>query len=1068
MGFAGYRTKKCQSARNRSPIGLSGFSPHAALDQLDRWPELLGGTVSALGQVMEFRLLGPVEVVINGKPVAIAASRQQIVLALLLLEVGHAVSVGRIIDALWGDEPPRTARCQVQITISALRRLLGEFVILTQPPGYLINVPPEVIDHACFEKLTASAEKAAAEHRIPEAVRDLRSALGLWRGPALESVQSEVIQAAATRLNEWRISTYHDCLDLELQLGWHQELIGELAELVAEHPLNERFRCQLMLALYRAGRQAEALETFRAGREVLQDELGLDPGTELCCLEQAILTRDPRIGPPGPRHPAGPPGKTSATPIPRQLPRTIAGFTGREEILAEVSQIVTGQDTKGDSPDVPVVVLSGRGGIGKTALALRAAHLLSSEFPDGQLFLQLRADMCISTASVLEHLLRSFGVHPDAMPPDIDGRAAMYRSLLAGLRVLVVIDGAASKNHIVPFLPGAPGCAVIVTCARHITAELEGVHQIQVGPLDEQSASSLLVTLVGASRVSAEPQAARELVRLCEGIPLALRVVAAKLGIRPHWPISHMVAQLQDETGRLDELDLDGTSIRATLAIAYEILDQPTRRLLRRLSLLGTVDFASWVGAPLLDADIGYAEDLLQQLVASHLVEANVTGDGTVRFQLHDLVRIYAVERLADDESTADRLDAVRRLLSCWLFISTTAHRRIYGGDFAVLHGTAEHWPLPAGSVSLLLRNPVDWFRAERTSLVTAIFQAAQLGMDELCWDLAVTAVTLFESGLYGDDWRDSHASALDVVRSADNKRGEAALLYSLGTLETGVRVATANSYFEQSLKIFGEIGDNQGRALALSGLALVDTLEGDYDKALARYQQAVAGFRGSDDQASEAYTLKAMAQVSADRLDYASAEHMLDAALLIARKLGATRLSAQVQYALAELQLRRGRAEPAADALSSVLRLTREAGDIVGEAYVLACLGNARRMLGDFTGAESALGAALDLGGSAGNQLIRGRSLLALAELHLVRDEEPTALARVDEAIAVFREHGAKGVWQVRALELLGRIHERTGGLGIAAHVWQAAAELAGNTDSVLAGQIAASLARVRAADPE
>ena len=1030
---------------------------------------------------MKFRLLGPVEAVVNDRPVAIAASRQQVALALLLLEAGHVVSVDRIIDAMWDGDPPRTARSQVQITISGLRRLLGDSVIETRPPGYLINAPPDGIDMVCFERLTACGTTAAAEHRIHEAQRDLRAALALWRGPALEGVQSDVIRSAATRLNELWIAAFQDCLELELELGRHQEIIGELTELVAEHPLNERLRGQLMLALYRGGRQADALETFRAGREVLREELGLDPCAELSCLEQAILTRDPRLDLHGPRSPVGLPGQSglsgqAGTPVPRQLPRTISDFTGREKILSEVSRVVTGQEEQdgqddsgadgGVAPEVPVVVLAGRGGVGKTAVALRAAHLLSSQFPDGQLYLQLRPEVPNNSAVLLEHLLRALGVHSDLVPPDLDGRMAMYRSVLAGLRVLVVIDGARHKSDILPFLPGTCGCAAIVTCGQHIT-ELEGVHHIHVPPLADEAASRLLTVLAGARRVAAEPDAARELIRLCEGIPLALRVVAAKLAIRPHWPISHLVRQLQDEARRLDELDFEGASIRATIAMSYDSLDKPAQQLLRRLSLVGTADFASWVGAPLLDADIGSAEHRLQQLVAAHLVEAGVTGDGVVRFHLHDLVRIYAVERCAEDESTAGRLEAMRRLLRCWLFLATSARTRLYGGDFAVLHGTAEHWPLPEDSV-VLRRDPIVWFRVERNSLVNAVFQAAQLGMDELCWDLAATAVTVFESGLYGDDWRDSHASALSAVCEAGNKRGEAALLYSLGTLETSVRVATARSYFDKSLKIFDEIDDKQGQALAISGLAVVDALKGDYDTALARYRRAIAVFREIDDLVSEAYTLKSMAQICADRLQHVAAERMLDDALLIASKLGTPRLTAQVKYALAELQLRQGRAEPAVDSLTSVLLLTQDAGDIVGQAFALACSGSARLMLGDLAGAESALVEALDLAGRAGNRLIRGRALLGLSELHLARDEEHPALARVEEAIGVFREHGAEGVWQARALELLGRVHERAGRPDIAVHAWQAAADLAGRADSVLAGDVARSIARVRAVAPE
>ena len=1014
---------------------------------------------------MEFRLLGPVEVDIDGKAVMIGAIRQQIVLAHLLLERDHVVSIDRLVDALWGDDPPRTAKSQVQITISAMRRMLDPDIIATRPPGYVIRVSPEALDLARYEKLTARASRAAAQQRPHDAVNDLREALALWRGPALCGLQGEVMQAAAAKLNESRISTYQECLALELQLGRHHDIIAELRKQVTESPLDERFRGQLMLALYRAGRQAEALEVFRVGREILRDELGLDPGDDLSRLGQAMLTHDPQLDAPGPRHSAWLPVKANATLVPRQLPRTIDDFTGREEVLREISRVVTGGASTGVAPDVPVVVLTGRGGMGKTALAVRAAHLISSHFPDGQFYLQLRPDMRHTSAALLEQLLCSVGVHPDAVPRDLDGRMAMYRTLLADRRVLIVIDGAFSTEHIIPFLPGTQGCAVIVTSVQRITG-LEGVHQIHVGPLDDQSARALLQALVGASQGKAETEAMDELVQLCEGIPLALRVVAAKLSLRPHWRIAHMLVQLRDETRRLDELDLDGTSVRATLAVAYEALRKPAQRLLRRLTLLGTADFASWVGAPLLDAEIADAEDLLQQLVTSHLVEARVSEDGSVRFYLHDLVRIYAAERLVAMESASDRLRSMERLLSCWLFISTTAHRRIYGGDFSVLHGTAKHWKLPGQTMALLLQNPIEWFRVERNSLVAFIFQAAQLGMDELCWDLATTSATLFESGLYGDDWRDSHAAALEITRRADNQRGEAALLYSLGTLEVDARVSTARHYFEQALKIFDAINDSQGQAMASSGLALVDSLEGNFEAALAGYRRAIAGFREVDDLASEGYTLKMMAQITANQPDYyVAAEEQLDAALAIARKIQAPRLAAQVQYALAELALRRGRVEPASDALASVLRLTRSLDDTVGQAYTLTCMGKALRILGDLYGAQSALDEALDLAGSLGNRLIRGRALLALTELHLARNEEHEALARVDEALSVFREHGERGIWQARGLALLGRIHDKAGRPDIAAHAWRRARDLIDATDVALADEISAALDQPRGA---
>jgi len=1010
---------------------------------------------------MEFRLLGSLELVINNKPATLAARRQEIVLALLLLDAGNVVAIDRIINALWADNPPKTARVQVQITVSALRQLLGDELIETRPPGYRIRTPDGALDLARFEALVASGMDAAAGKRLPAAAGHLRSALALWRGQPLEGLDSEVIQAAATRLSEYRMSVLQDCLDIEFQLGQHASLVGELTGLVADHPLNERFRAQLMLALYKSGRQAEALDTFRAGREILREELGIDPGRELCDLERAILAHDPDIAAPATTRDEDMREAAHTLPIPRQLPRTISDFTGREAVLRWITETLSTDGSAQRAPHVAVVVLTGRGGSGKTALAVRAAHMLHEQFPDGQLFLQLRPDAEFSIATLLEHALRSVGINPDAIPGDIEGRTAMYRSWLADRRVLIVIDGAKDSSQVTHFLPGTPSSAAIVTTAKRFLS-LEGAHQVEIGPLSDESAFQLLVTLIGVDRAYAEGEAARQLITMCEGLPLALRVAAAKLVTRPNWKLSHMVRKLLDESGRLDQLDLDGASVRATFAIAYGGLENGARQLFRRLSLL-TGDFAPWAGSPLVGRDIDEAEELLHTLVQSHLIETKVSQDGTVSFRMHDLVRIYAAERLAQEESAEDRLGALNRLLSCWLFLVMMAHRRIYGGDFGVLHGNAGYWTLPDETVDTLIQDPAGWFIREYSSLVRAIHLASQLQLDELCWDLAVTTATLFETGQYSDGWYETHSSALDATRKAHNHRGEAALLYSFGTLKLGVNMSEASALFEQSYQIFSDINDHHGCALALVGLAFVVRADGNYETAQLYHQRALDGFRTAGDLAGEAHVLKTMAQICANLRDYPGAEELLDRSLAICQELGTPRLTAQVQHELAELHMRRGRLRLAVEAFESVLHSTRRSSDIIGQAYALEGLGNARRILGDLDGAATVLAAALELSETADDRLVRLRVLLALAELDYVANRPANAMTRINAANTVLEELGSASVLQARVLELLGRLHAYAGRAAFAEHAWSSASELVGDADPALADRLTAELAQLR-----
>lgn len=981
---------------------------------------------------MLFRLLGPLEVFTGGKVVRIRSARQRTVLAMVLLDANRVVQLDRIVGAIWEDHPPVTARGQVQTCVSALRELLRtagpDVSIVTSAAGYGIRLAETELDVAVFRRLTATGLAAAGEGRTEEAVRDLRSALALWRGPAAADVESTMVQAVAGRLSEDRLTVLEKCAELELGLGRHCDLVGELAELVNQHPFRERVRALHMLALYRSGRQGEALDSFVTARQFLVDELGIEPGRELAALHTAILSGDPSLElAAGSRRQAQWSGH-GATVTPKQLPAAIADFTGREEIVDELTQSLRppGEGRRGY---VPVLVLAGKGGVGKTTLALHVAHAAGHHFPDGHLFGQLREGDggTVSPHELLGRFLCALGMPAVSLPSSTTERAATYRSLLADRRVLIVLDDMNDAGQVVPLIPGGTGCAVIVTCRSYMSG-LAGARYFRLGDLDEDASVELIERIVGAERLSVQGVQVRALVRLCGCLPLALRIIAAKLVERPHWTIGQMVSRISDEGKRLDELVLADAGIRATLQVSYRGLGSQARSLFARLGLVDAADFAAWVAAPLLDMDAEAASDLLDTLVRAHLVEVRLDESGRPRFRMHELIRIYARERLAEELSIAERAAAVRRLLGCWLFLANEAHSRARGGDFAVLHGSADVWRLPLQTVSDLLGRPLDWLRSERATLVLAVLRAGRAGLDELCWDLAVTSVTLFELAGQSDDWRKTHQAALEATRAAGNERGEAAVLCSLGNLEIGLRMGEATRYLDPALAVFDKLGDTHGRALALSALASIDRLSGRSAMAMDRYRQALAGFREVGDDVSKADVLANMAQIEMDNQRLDEAEKLLDDALATSRAVGAPRARAQAEYRLGEFNLRTGAFERAERAFESALEIVREEGDLVGEAYALNGMAMARIKQGRLRLAEADLSAALVLTRRMTDNVVHGRVLLSSAELRVAQGDPRGALELLDEAHVMFTGIGPASAQRARVLELKATVYEQDG----------------------------------------
>jgi DNA-binding SARP family transcriptional activator/Tfp pilus assembly protein PilF len=971
---------------------------------------------------VEFRILGSLEIAVGPERLELGGAREQIGLATLLLSANRVVTVDRLVEAVYGEDPPLTSRAQVQNSISSLRRLFASHghtaIISRRGPGYVIGVGTRELDSQRFEDLVAAARAARAAGHLDQAVAHCRDALRLWRGPALDGLDSLLIRAAASRLDEQRIATNEDRLTLELELGRHHELVGELAELVEEFPLRERLRGQLMLALYRCDRAAEALQVYRQARRAMIDELGIEPGERLQQLERSILTSDPALDPPSWPIRIQPPKQQ----VPCLLPADIADFTDRAQQIEQIHQRLIRTAGQRAQLPVPVVVITGQGGVGKTSTAIHAAHRAAGQFGDGQLFADLHGGTAdpVGPMHVLERFLRALGVPGPQIPESPDERAEVYRNLLAGRRILVVLDDAAGESQVSPLLPGRGGAAVLVT-SRSRLAGLPGAAHIEVDVLDAGKSLDLLARIAGADRVRAQPLAAAEVAEHCGHLPLALRIAGARLSARPHWSIQQLTDRLADETRRLDELRHGDMGIRASISLSYDGASEQARRLLRRLALLEQPAFSGWMSAALLDLPLADAEDLLDDLVTAQLVEITGTGSGVhAQYRLHELIRVFARERLAAEEPAAERQAALARALGALLYLAEQARRRCSGGAYLRLDSSAPRWPLPGPLVEQLAADPLSWYERERAALVSGIRQAARAGFAELCWSLALTAETLFEARAYFDDWRESDNIALQAARQAHDLRGEAAMLYSRGALHLQQqRYGPARPDLNAAAQLFRDAGDDHSLALAIRNIAITDRLAGRLGDAAEHYEQALAMLRTTADHTAAAHVLHHLAMIKLDESEPGTAAELLADALRLTRAAGDRRVEAQVLNLAGEACLLSAEPARATGRFEEALAIVRDLGDPVGEAHVLGGAGVAKIRQGEFGQARSALQRALELAGNTGEPLAEGRAVLGLSELALTSGDPAQAVILAQQASGIFRNIGAP-LYEAQALALL------------------------------------------------
>ncbi|MER6915962.1 BTAD domain-containing putative transcriptional regulator [Streptomyces sp. NPDC000594] len=806
---------------------------------------------------MRFRVLGPVSM----SPRTPSAAKPRALLATLLVRVGEVVPAHSLIDELWGTEPPRTATTTLQVYVSQLRKILAEDgtaestggLLLTRAPGYLLQLPDreDDFDLPRFERLRTDGRTAYQEKDFALASTLLQEALGLWAGPALSGIPHGVrLESAAIRLDELRMEVLEQRIVADLRLGRHQELAGELLALANEHPLRETLHGHLMVALYRTGRGSDALRVYGRLRHSLVEELGVEPGPGLARLHERVLRRDPaldwrplRPAPAVPRPDRGTPPEPAPRPAPLVLPVEAPGFVGRHEELAAGEKVLHGRT---DQAPARVLAVSGRAGIGKSALALRLAHRSAELFPGGQLLVSLRGahGRPLTTAQAEAAVLRRLtGDVPEGRPTDPGDPADRIRQALHGRRVLLVLDDVAAEEQIRSLLPPPEGSAVIVT-SRRTPAALDGAEHLVLGAIRPDEAVELLLTAAG-ERIGDDTAAAAEIARLCGYLPLALRVAAAALTARPHTTAAALAERLRDERTRLGVLREGDLDLRSSLLTGYQEAGPAQQRAFRLLTLAPAPDFAGWTAAALLDTGPGAAEELTEELVRAHLLEAR-TGGRPPRYGFHSLLRVLAVE-LREAEAIKDgdggrTRRAVERLCHAYLSLARYADGRLAPGRDWHLRPTAPTAPVRLDGAAVIGEGPLRWFQDEATGLVEAVRQAHAAGLWPLVWELADSATGYFHACAAWDDWEETHRLALDAALRAGNTAAEAAVRYSLGGLAWQRRDAhRALAHYTAAQRCFDRVRDRVGSARCRIGVADILLGQDRLGPAARRYGRALA-----------------------------------------------------------------------------------------------------------------------------------------------------------------------------------------------------------------------------------
>ncbi|GGP86508.1 SARP family transcriptional regulator [Saccharothrix coeruleofusca] len=983
---------------------------------------------------MEFKVLGPLEVLGEEGRVNPGGRKQQHVLATLLLASGNMVPVDRLVEAVWAGRPPTTAAHQVRKTVADLRRRLGDELIVTDGPGYRLVLCEEQLDLNLFNLRMARAAEAIASSLASNAAAQLDLGLRLWRDSALCGLGGPVLGPAIVQLNERRLVACEQLNELRLALGEAASVLTELRAMVEQYPLRETLHRQLMIALYRTGRQAEALRAFADARALLADELGVDPGPQLQRLHEQILRGDLDTGlEPVERAISVVNTTAEHAPTPNTLPYNLPDFTGR---AAELTDIVASVPPVEDRA-LTIIAIDGMVGVGKTSLALHAAHTIGNAFPDGQLFVDLRGHVegiePINPTEALEQLLQAIGVSGEQIPSDLAARSAMWRVRTAGKRMLIVLDDATGIEQIRPLLPGAASCLLLITSRARIT-DLDGVHALTLSPMSKEDSVMLVSRIIGDRKVEESGSAVTELVKACGHLPLALRIAATRLQTRPTWTVKDLVNRLRNEDQRLDGLTLGNRSVSSAIELSYRRLPTEHRRLFRCVALTLGNDFDTRVAAAMTAASVPRTERLLEDLLDAQLL----IQPRPKRYAMHGLLREYAQQALRAEESEAERAAIFQRLLDYYLYTAEAAASRIHPGRRRLALDVP---PPTTGSPEFDSQAAaLTWFDQEQDGLFAAVSHVAEQGPDHHGSHLprAMASYLQIRGRLH------NHIGMLRKALKSAARTGDQALkAMNLGALSSVQwQLGQCTEAFDnmwRALSIAENSGDRECEGECLNRIGLLSEAVGRYEAARSFLQRALSIHRQTGNLFEEGLALNSICSVHLAMGRFQLAGEAARSALLLHRRLGHRAYVVSALHSVATAELRLHHHTEALAVLDTAAETAQRIGYRSGEAIVLTRRADTHLAMGMLDEAYRCGIRALELVWTVQVPALEAEATNTLAAVSFALGDLTTAMARHRNALDIARRVQRR-IEVARAMEGIGLVSAALGEHEEAARQWRSA----------------------------